>query len=106
MYLYIKKLENEEETIKLLEKNMEAQHSLHKDTVTEHKRQMEAKDLELEEFEKVLKMKKNKWEKKNLELKLQCKSKEEIIKLFEEEKDEQKKLHIIVADQKRLIRWI
>ena len=49
---------------------------------------METKDLELEEFEKALKIKKNKLEeseKKNLELKLQCKSKEEIIKLLEED---------------------
>ena len=86
--------EFEEETIKLLEKEIEAQYSLHNTTVTEHKRQMDAKDLELEEFEKALKMKKNKLEeseKKNLELKLQCKSKEEIIKLLDEEKEEQKK---------------
>ena len=61
---------------------------------------METKDLELEEFEKALKMKKNKLEeseKKNL------KSKKEIIKLLEEEKEEQKKLHTIVAEQKRLM---
>ena len=67
---------------------------------------METKDLELEEFEKALKIKKNKLEeseKKNLELKLQCKSKEEIIKLLDEEKEEQKKLHTIVAEQKRLM---
>ena len=64
---------------------------------------METKDLELEEFEKALKIKKNKLEeseKKNLELKLQCK---EIIKLLDEEKEEQKKLHTIVAEQKRLM---
>ena len=88
--------EFEEETIKLLEKEIEAQYSLHNTKVTEHKRQMEAKDLELEEFEKVLKMKKNKLEEseeKNLELKLQK----------HEQKEEQKKLHTIVSEQSRLM---
>ena len=57
---------------------------------------METKDLELEEFEKVLKMKNNKLEEseeKNLELKLQK----------HEQKEEQKKLHTIVSEQSRLM---
>merc|ERR1712242_209754 len=64
--------------------------------VAELKRQLEAKDLELEEWETLLKMKKNKLEeseKKNLILEQQCKSKEEAIKLLKREKEDQKSLH-------------
>ena len=51
---------SKEETIKFLTKEKEEQNSLHNTTMpmAEHQRLMRAKDLELEEFEKALKMKK------------------------------------------------
>ena len=64
--------------------------------IAELKRQLKAKDLELEEWEKLMKMKKNKLEeseRKNLTLEQQCKSKDEAIKLLKREKEEQNSLH-------------